>query len=253
MSLDFTPAAGGARPSVRVRAHAVTEARMITRNHEQQLLALVIPLGLLLGARFFETRVGLSFQTFVPGVLGLAIWSTAFASVAISTGFERRYGVLERLAATPLGRTGLLAGKSVAIILIAGGQLAVIGAVALALGWRPQPGLPGSIALMLGVPLALVAFTSLALVLAGTLAPEVVLGLANLIYLIGAAVGGLLVPLASYPAALRPVVGSLPTAALGELLRAWASGAFLWWPIPVLAIWALALAATARKVFRWTS
>ena len=41
-----------------------------------------------------------------PSVLALAVWSSAFTSVAISTGFERRYGVLERLAATPLGKPG---------------------------------------------------------------------------------------------------------------------------------------------------
>ena len=61
----------------------------------------------------------------------------AFTSVAIATGFERRYGVLERLAATPLGRSGLLAGKAGAVLLILAGQLAVLAAVALALGWRP--------------------------------------------------------------------------------------------------------------------
>ena len=253
MSLDFTPAAGAARPWPRVRAHALTEARMISRNHEQQILALVIPLGLLVAARLFGERLGTRLDAVAPGVLALAIWSTAFTSVAISTGFERRYGVLERLAATPLGRTGLLAGKALATIMVAGVQVAILATVALALGWRPEPGLAGSVALLVGVLLALIAFTSFALVLAGTLAPEVVLGLANLIYLIGAGAGGLLVPLASYPSALRPFVSALPTAALGELLRGWASGGSPWWTLPVLAAWAVVLLRIARKVFRWTS
>ena len=51
-----------------------------------------------------------------PSVLALAVWSSAFTSVAIATGFERRYGVLERLAATPLGRSGLLAGKALGAV-----------------------------------------------------------------------------------------------------------------------------------------
>jgi ABC-2 type transport system permease protein len=32
------------------------------------------------------------------------VMSTAFTSQAIATGFERRYGVLKRLGATPLSR-----------------------------------------------------------------------------------------------------------------------------------------------------
>ena len=46
-----------------------------------------------------------------PGVLALAVMSTAFTSLAIATGFERRYGVLKRLGSSPLPRSGLLAGK----------------------------------------------------------------------------------------------------------------------------------------------
>jgi len=253
MSLDFSPAAGAARPWARIRAHALTEARMVARNHEQQILALVIPLGLLVGARWFGGRLGTDIASMAPGVLALAIWSTAFTSVAISTGFERRYGVLERLAATPLGRTGLLAGKAVATILVAAVQLTILAAAAVALGWRPHPGPAGSLALMVGVVLALIAFTSLALIMAGTLAPEVVLGLANLVFLLGLAGGGLLVPLASHPDVLRPVVGALPTAALGELLRGWDAGGAPWWTLAVLAAWAVVLVLIARKVFRWTS
>ena len=58
-------------------------------------------------------------------MLALAIWSSGFTSVAIATGFERRYGVLERLAATPLGRGGLLLGKACAIVTVILGQLVV--------------------------------------------------------------------------------------------------------------------------------
>ena len=54
------------------------------------------------------------------------MWSSAFTSVAISTAFERRYGVLERLATTPLGKPGLLAGKALAVIMIMFGQLVIL-------------------------------------------------------------------------------------------------------------------------------
>ncbi len=38
----------------------------------------------------------------VPGILALCVMSTAFTSLAIATGYERRYGALKRLAASPL-------------------------------------------------------------------------------------------------------------------------------------------------------
>ena len=41
---------------------------------------------------------------FTPGVLALAVMSTAFTSLAIATGFERRYGVIKRLGSSPLPR-----------------------------------------------------------------------------------------------------------------------------------------------------
>nr|WP_231980810.1 hypothetical protein [Tessaracoccus coleopterorum] len=53
MSLDFTPRPAAARPAARVWAHARIETAIILRNGEQALLAVVIPLAVLVGARFF--------------------------------------------------------------------------------------------------------------------------------------------------------------------------------------------------------
>ena len=53
-----------------------------------------------------------------PGIIALAVMSTAFTSQAIATGFERRYGVLKRLGATPLSRGGLIAAKTVTVIAV---------------------------------------------------------------------------------------------------------------------------------------
>ena len=47
-----------------------------------------------------------------PGVLALAVMSTGMVQLAIGTAFERQYGVLKRLGATPLGRPRLLAAKT---------------------------------------------------------------------------------------------------------------------------------------------
>src|SRR5256885_377855 len=101
----FTPAPGAAPLRQMIAAQARLETRTLLRNGEQLLLTLVIPL-LLLAAFGLEPLVnfgaGMSRIDFLtPGIIALAVMSTAFTSQAIATGFERRYGGLKRLRATP--------------------------------------------------------------------------------------------------------------------------------------------------------
>lgn len=246
--LDFAPRASAAPRSAQVWAHATTEASLILRNGEQALLALVIPIGILIAGRFTGSRVGVDFPTLVPSVLALAIWSSCFTSLAIATGFERRYNVLERLSATPLGKQGILLGKAAAIALVTAVQLVVLTAVSLLLGWRPEL---SPLGLGVAIPACLLAagaFAGLALCLAGTARPEVTLAAANLVYLIGLLGGGILLPVASYPGWAQPVVALTPTGALGEALRTGTPMTLL-----VLLLWCAGTLVVARKVFRWTS
>jgi len=116
-----------------VAAQAAMEARLMLRNGEQLLLAVVIPVIVLVGGVNGAHHVGIHFShpavdVFTPGVLALAIMSTSFTSLAIATGFERRYGVIKRLGASPLPRSGLLAGKVGALLLVEVMQVIVIGA-----------------------------------------------------------------------------------------------------------------------------
>jgi ABC-2 type transport system permease protein len=251
-ALDLSPSPAPAPPAKRIIRHGLIEARLLIRNGEQLLLALVIPLGILVAGRFATRSIG-SMEVLGPSVLALAVWSSAFTSTAITTAFERRYGVLERLATTPLGKHGLLAGKALAVIMIMLGQLVILAGAALGLGWRPAF---TPLSALLAVPLVILAtaaFVCLALLLAGRLRAESVLGLANLIYVILLIGGALIIPLARYPAVLRPVIGALPTAALGEGLRAAANGQILGWPVLVLLAWLVAAGLAAWKGFRWTS
>ncbi|GAB3822311.1 ABC transporter permease [Tessaracoccus terricola] len=247
MSLDLSPTGTAAPRRQQVLAHARTEATLIIRNGEQALLALVIPIAILFGGRFFGDRLGLPFATTAPSVLALAIWSSCFTSLAIATGFERRYNVLERLSATPLGKTGILLGKALGIAAITTAQVAVLGMVALVLGWRPMPDTVHVLVALGCAALAMVAFAGLALSLAGTARPEVTLALANLVYLVGMA-AGIMLPADRYPTWLQPVIQLLPTGALGEGLR---SGTPL--SLVVLAAWSVIGLALARRVFSWTS
>jgi len=251
-ALDFSPAPLAAPAARRVVRHGLIEAKLLVRNGEQLVLALAIPLAILVGGRLLGGRLS-ALDTLAPSVLALAVWSSGFTSVAIATGFERRYGVLERLAATPLGKPGLLAGKALAVTMIILGQLVVLSTVAVGLGWRPWF-TPGSAAAALAlVVLATATFVALALLLAGRLRAEITLGLANVIYVILLAAGGLVIPVTRYPSSVQPLIQLLPTAALGEGLRAAAAGTVSGGPLLVLVVWLLAAAALAWKGFRWTS
>jgi ABC-2 type transport system permease protein len=250
--LDLSPAPAPAAPVRRILRHGLIEARLLIRNGEQLLLALVIPLAILIASRFVNSSFA-NLELLGPSVLALAVWSSAFTSTAITTAFERRYGVLERLATTPLGKPGLLAGKALAVIMIMIGQLVILAGAALALGWRPSFTPLSALLAVLVVILATAAFVCLALLLAGRLRAESVLGVANLIYVILLLGGALIIPVARYPAALRPVIEALPTAALGEGLRAAANGQLLGWPVVVLLAWLVAAGLAAWKGFRWTS
>ncbi|QNK80012.1 ABC transporter permease [Nakamurella sp. PAMC28650] len=201
-----------------VRAASGLELKMLLRNGEQLLLAVIIPLAVLIGlttvsiVELATPRV----DTVTPGVLALAIMSTAFTSQAITTGFDRRYGVLKRLAAAGVGKNLLVAGKCGAALVVIVGQWVVLGVVAFILGWHPH-GNP--IWLVLLALLGAAAFIGLALLLGGTLRAEAVLALANVIWFAMVLVGGVVIPLTKGPQWLR-VIGELtPAGALSTALR----------------------------------
>ncbi len=133
-----------------VAAQAAMEARLMLRNGEQLLLAVVIPVIVLVGGVNGAHHVGFHFDhpavdVLTPGVLALAVMSTSFTSLAIATGFERRYGVIKRLGSSPLPRSGLLAGKVGGLLVVEVLQIAVIAVVALLLGWDPAAGAPAAV------------------------------------------------------------------------------------------------------------
>ncbi|MGH3454334.1 MAG: ABC transporter permease [Nocardioidaceae bacterium] len=252
----FAPTPGAAPLPRMIRAQAVMETRLLLRNGEQLLIALVIPLLVLVGGlesgELVDLGAGRRVDVLTPGVLALAVMSSAFTSMAIATGFERRYGVLKRLGASPLPRSGLLAGKTGAVLLVESLQIAVLSATALLLGWQPEGGLLAVVASVLLVVLGTAAFGSLALAMAGTLRAEATLAAANLVYLLLLVGGGVVVPLDRYPDAVQPVIELLPSGALAEGLREALTGQGLSWPaVLVLSVWAAAGAALTSRTFRW--
>jgi ABC-2 type transport system permease protein len=249
---SFAPQSGAAPALRRVMAQATMELRLQLRNGEQLLLTMAIPVLLLV---FFTVapvldlgrdRVGF----LLPGVLALAVMSTAFTGQAIATAFDRRHGVLKRLGATPLGRSGLILAKTLAILGVEVLQIAVLLAVAAILGWRPQGS--GAVALAF-VLLGTAAFSGLGLLMAGLLRAEATLGAANLVYLILLVLGGVLFPVSVLPGGLRVVVSFLPITALTGGLRAALQPAAMvsGRDLLQLAAWAAAAIAAASATFRW--
>jgi len=231
------------------------ELTVVSRNGEQLLLTLVIPVLLLV---FFssvdvlptgDVREPIDFLT--PGVLALAVMSSAMVSLGIATGFERGYKVLKRLGATPLGRPRWLAAKITAVIVVQVIQLAVLVPVALLLGWDADSAtwLSAIAAVIVGT----VAFAGVGLFIAGRLRAEVNLAAQNGLFLVLLLLGGMVIPFDELPASLATVAKCLPSGALTDVLRDALVGgadrpATSW---IVMGAWALTAPALTALTFRW--
>lgn len=253
MSLDLTPRPGAASWRQRLLRHVAMELRLLSRQGEQLIVTVVIPLMVLIGGsragKLLDTEDPL--KMIFPGVLALAIVSMSFTSLAIATGFERRYGVLKHLGATPLSPQGLLWGKALAIIVAEFVQGLILFAAAFALGWRPESGTPwlSFVALIL---FSTVAFAGIALFIAGLFRAEITLALANLLFILALAIGGLVMPSDRLPSLLAPMVAYSPTGALGDGMRAiLLDGSTPILQIVVVGVWAVLATLACVRWFRW--
>ena len=239
----------------RVAAQTSFEARAILRNGEQLLVTVIVPVLVLVGltkATSIDLDTGgasrIDFLT--PGVLALAVMTTSYTSQAIASSFDRRNGVLRLLATTPLGRSGLLAGKVLGVLVVEIVQVVIIGATALLLGWHPDPA--GLLLAVVAIILGTAAFTALALLVAGTLRAEAVLAVANLLLLVLAVAGGVIIPASQLPGPMAHIALLLPSGALGEAMReTLMHGVLPPWSVVVLVAWAAALGWGASRLFRW--
>ena len=237
-------------------AQVRAEVTMTLRRGESLLLTLGIPIVLLgfftlIGYPDRSMTGGVDTIAFLaPGVIALAVMSTAMVGLGIATGFERQYGVLKRLATTPLGRPALIGAKIAAVGVVELLQVVVLVIAGVLLGWQPRGDVVSAIVL---VALATLAFAGLGLLMAGTLRGEVTLAAANGLYLLLLLLGGMVVPLSKLPGAVQGLARALPAAALADALhailgtgsavpgRAWL----------VLIAWAVAGPAAAALTFRW--
>ncbi|MGC0210115.1 MULTISPECIES: ABC transporter permease [Streptomyces] len=249
----YTPRPGAAPLPRMIAAQALLETKMLLRNGEQLLLTVVIPTLLLVlfsTVDIVDTGSGEAVDFLAPGILALAVMSTAFTGQAIATGFERRYGVLKRLAASPLPRWGLMTAKTLSVLVTEILQVILLTVIAFSLGWSPH-GNPFAVLLLLVLGTA--AFSGLGLLMAGTLKAEATLAAANLVFLLLLVGGGVVVPLDKFPQGAQDVLGLLPIAALSDGLRdVLQHGAGMpWGDVGILAVWAVAALTAAGTFFRW--
>lgn len=229
------------------------ETLTMLRNGEQLILAIVLPLLALVGLTVTPLLDGLGssrINVAAPGILALCAMSTAFTGQGIATGFDRRYGVLRFLSTTPLGRTGLIVGKVLAVLAVLCLQVLVVTAVALLLGWQPALSgwLPGLGLLILGAA----AFTALGLLVAGTVRPEATLAITNLLWILLGALGGIVIPAGRLPSLAQSIVHFLPSGALGQGLRdAFLYGTLNGVAVLILLAWTVVAGAAAIRWFKW--
>lgn len=238
----------------RVVAQARFDAATLLRNGEQLMVSLLIPAMALVGLvkiSFPDLGADRRVDVLTPGVLALAVISTAFTGQAIATGFDRRYGVLRLLGVSPLGRSGLLAGRVIAVLVVEAIQFVVLGAIGFALGWHPA--VFGVIPFVVFWLLGTVAFVAFAMLFAGTLRAEATLALANIVFVLIMAAGGVVVPGSSLGSPWSTIVSYLPSAALGDGLRAaFEHHTLALGPFAILLVWAAVLSALASRLFRWS-
>lgn len=237
--------------AVRVLRQGAWDLRAVLANGEQLLVTFLLPVGVLLGV----LRTGVpdlsplpQEQAALAGALGVAVVSSAFTGQAIAVGFDRRAGVLRLLGTTALGRGGLLGGRLLAVSVVVVLQAALLLAVAASQGVRLSPA-----AVVAALPAVLLGTSALlagALLLAGTVRAEGVLGVANLLWVLVLAFGGLVLPAERLPGSI--VVSWLPPAALGDALRtALVEGAVSPAQLLCLGLWTVVLGGLTVRTFRW--
>lgn len=232
------------------------ELRLALRRGENLLATFVIPVGVLLVFSAFDVTGGGTtgarpVDRMLPGSLALAIIAASMVSLGIATAFERSYGVLKRLGGSPAGSSAVVASKTVAVVVIEAVQAVLLVGIAVAIGWSAGPSV-SPVLVVVGLVAGTVAFAGFGLLMAGTLRAEAVLALANLLFLLALALGGIVLPLDRLPGVVASVASVLPPAALTRVLSVGLGGPGDATEALVLLVgWAAVLAVLAARKFRW--
>ena len=231
------------------------------RNPESAFFSFAMPLGVLLifgattsnepipGRRDVDTMT-----LFVPGILAFAVVVIAYGNLAATIALERADGVLKRLRATPLDPSVYLGGQLVSTLATA----LLISLATIALGGAAFGALPRAAAipqLIVILALGIACFAALGLAISAAIRTADSAGaITNGTYLPLAMVSGMFSAALRLPPAVDTIVSAFPLKALADGLRAAYDPAAHGFPVQnavVLAVWAVAGVALARRFFRW--
>lgn len=232
-----------------VLAQTRMEVLLTLRRGENVLITIIVPVVLL----FFFTSMNIvtgGINFILPGMLALSVISTSMVSLGIATAYERHYGVLKRLGGTPLPRAGLIAAKASSVLLIEALQVVLLGAIALAFGWRPGPDAVAALGVLI---LGTAAFTGIGLAMAGGLRAEATLAAANGLYLLLLLLSDIVLPISHLPGFVRDLARLLPSTALSEALRGLLapSPSLSVLNLALLIVWAVLALGVAASTFQW--
>ncbi len=237
----------------RVGALAKADLRVSLRDGEQLLLTIALPILFLVFFSLVDivpTGDGEPVNFLAPSIIALALISSSFVRLAISLGFDLSFGAVKRLAVTPLRVGEFLMAKAITTVIVFVGQLAILGVVAILLGWRPSP----SIAFVAVVVLGMAAFVGLAFAITGVVDGLAALAAANALYVVLLLLSGIVFELDAFPGWLLTVVKLLPSTALAELSRTTLDGQTgPGWAWICLTAWAIAAPLVSARLFRWST
>src|SRR5947208_6928828 len=249
-----TTGSKAASPGRQILTQTQFELLLTLRRGENILVTLIVPVVLLI---FFTSlnivpAVKVSAVNFLlPVILALAVMAAGMVNLGIATAYERYYGVLKRLGASPLSRSGLIIAKVISILVLEVVQVILVVGVAVTLyGWQPA-GSP--LLAILVMALGTVTFAAIGLAMAGALRAEITLAGANALFLLFVLLGGGILPLSHLPAPVAAIAQFLPAAAFTQALQATMSNgtAFPGFALVVLAVWAAAVLVIAIRTFQW--
>ncbi|WP_412100823.1 ABC transporter permease [Corynebacterium aurimucosum] len=229
------------------RAQGAIESKLMLRHGEQQLLSIIIPLAILIGAAKLKDTTGHGVDEVFPMVLAVAATSSGFTGQAISLAFDRRYGALKRTGASGVPAWAIVVGKILGVLSMVVLQVLVLGTVAALLGLRVSAG--GAAIGVLTLALGVATFTALGLLLGGTFSSEIVLAVANLIwFLLLGAVGWAMF---SQGLGDNGALTLVPTVAMAAGLDTALNGSFPGIELLVLVVWAAVASFAAVRWFRF--
>jgi ABC-2 type transport system permease protein len=234
-----------------VATQAAVEARLTARRGENLLAMVVLPAAALAVFGALGSAGGRSIATLLPGVLALALVASGLVNLGIATAFERGYGVLKRLGGSPLGRDGLIAAKIAIVSVVAVLQVAALLTLAVAIGWRPASG-ASLIEIAIAVLIGSATFSSLGLLIAGTLRSEAALVVANVVFLAALPLAGIPIALEELPSPLTTLALASPVGALAAAFgAALGDGAGFLASLGTVAAWGVVAAILTSRTFRW--